>query len=123
MSKKILLIDDDPVSVKMIRFGLVERGYDVFCAADGEEGMSKVRKEEPDLIVLDVHMPNMNGYEFLTELKRVQGVNMTPIITLTANETLEDVFKLEGVKAYIVKPVNLSDLVMKIEECLKESGA
>ena len=63
-------------------------------------------------------MPNMNGYEFMGELKALQGFQTTPVIMLTANETMEDMFKLEGVKAYFVKPIMVNELVAKIVECI-----
>ncbi|MDP8212668.1 MAG: response regulator [Candidatus Zapsychrus exili] len=118
MAHKILIIDDDEIGITLVKFGLVSKGYDTVVASDGEEGLKQVKEYKPDLIVLDVQMLNMNGYEFVGELKRIEGVETTPIIMLTANETMEDVFKLEGVKAYFVKPVNLVDLVAKIKECL-----
>ena len=118
MAHKILIVDDERVNMALIKFGLSEKRYEVVEASDGLEGLQQVRKESPDLIVLDVRMPNMNGYEFMGELKSIQGYKTTPVIMLTANETMEDVFKLEGVKAYFVKPVKITELVSKIVECL-----
>jgi len=118
MAHKILIIDDERVNVTLVQFGLKEQHYEVIVAYDGDEGLKKVREENPDLIVLDVQMPNMNGYEFMTELKAFQGFETTPVIMLTANETMEDIFKLEGVKGYFVKPVSLSALMEKIKECI-----
>ena len=118
MAHKILLIDDEKTTVTLVKFGLSSERYDVVVAYDGDEGLKEVENEKPDLIVLDVQMPNMSGYEFMGELKMRQGVETTPVIMLTANETMEDVFKLEGVKGYFVKPVELEDLVKKIQECI-----
>ncbi len=118
MAHKILIIDDEKVNLTLVKFGLAEQGYDVIVAHDGNEGLKKVADENPDLIVLDIQMPNMNGYEFMAELKTSQGFETTPVIMLTANETMEDIFKLEGVQGYFVKPVKISDLIQKIQECL-----
>lgn len=121
MAHKILVVDDERITVALVKFGLAEKMYDVVVAHDGAEGLEAVQAEKPDLIVLDVQMPKMNGFEFMNELKDIQGVDTTPVIMLTANETMEDVFKLEGVKGYFVKPVNLPLLIEKIVECLGEN--
>lgn len=118
MAQKILIVDDDRINTAIIKFSLSERGYDVSFADDGDKGILKVQKETPDLIVLDVQMPNMNGFEFVNELKSFQGMDMTPVIMLTANETMEEMFKLEGVKAYFVKPIDPPKLIEKIIEIL-----
>lgn len=118
MAHKILVVDDDKINVALVKFGLAEARYDVIFAHDGDEGIEVVKKEKPDLIVLDVQMPNMNGYEFMTELKSTEEQASMPVIMLTANETMEDTFKLEGVKGYFVKPVDMPSLVAKIKECL-----
>ena len=118
MPHKILVIDDDKINVTLVKFGLAEQNYSVVFAHNGEEGIAKVKKEKPDLVVLDIQMPKMNGYEFMNELKSIPEFSRTPVIMLTANDMLEDVFKVEGVKAYFVKPVNLPGLVQKIKECL-----
>jgi len=118
MAQKILVIDDEETSVVLIKSCLIEKGYKVIVARDGEEGLQAVKEKKPDLIVLDVQMPKMNGYEFMTELKSLQGFTTTPVIMLTGNETMQDVFKLEGVKDYFVKPVKIPEMVDKIIECL-----
>ena len=118
MPHKILVIDDDKINVALVKFGLAEQGYDVVFANDGTDGFKQLKHEKPDLIVLDIQMPKMSGYEFVNEVKSMDGYNTIPIIMLTANETMEDIFRIEGVKAYFLKPVNLSGLVTKIKECL-----
>ncbi len=118
MTHKILIVDDERTTVALVKFGLAGQGYEVITANDGQEALTKVEAENPDLIVLDVQMPNMSGYEFMGELKQRQGIETTPVIMLTANETMQDIFKLEGVKGYFVKPVDISKLVENIEKCL-----
>ncbi len=115
---KILIVDDDKINTALVKFNLSERGYGVVQAEDGAEGIEKVKEFNPDLIILDIQMPYMNGYEFMAELKRVQGAETTKVIMLTANETMEDIFKMEGVKGYFVKPVDMKALFVKIEELL-----
>lgn len=118
MAHKVLLVDDERVNVALIKFGLASLRYHVIEAVDGIEGLAKVEAEKPDIIILDVMMPKMNGYEFMGELKARQGFQTTPVIMLTANETMQDMFKLEGVKAYFVKPVMVRQLAEKIVECI-----
>lgn len=118
MAHKILAVDDEKVSLSLIKFGLAANRYEVVTATDGEIGLKMVEQERPDLIVLDIGLPNLNGYEFMQELKQREGFKDTPVIILTGNETMEEVFKLEGIKKYFVKPVDISDLVDCITGCL-----
>ncbi|MBF0532276.1 MAG: response regulator [Candidatus Omnitrophica bacterium] len=118
MAQKILIIDDERVNLSLVKFTLAEKGYAVSQAVDGEEGIAKVQSESPDLIILDVQMPRMNGYEFMGALKSLQGAQITPVIMLTANETMEGMFKLEGARAYFVKPVNMAAFLSKVKEIL-----
>lgn len=121
MTHKILLVDDDKGIVEVIKNVLIGQNYEVVTAFDGKDGLQKVENEDPDLIVLDIRMPSMNGYEFirtLREKRNVAGKPMLPIIVLTAKEEMEEVFKLEGAKGYLVKPVDPILLTKKIEECL-----
>lgn len=125
MAHKILLIEDDKGTVEVIKKILTGKGYEVVTAYDGKEGIKKVWSETPDLIVLDIRMPSMNGYEFICTLRAETGGSdkpMVPIIVLTAREEMEEVFKLEGAKGYLVKPVDPVRLIQKIEECLDSNG-
>ncbi|MBF0620171.1 MAG: response regulator [Candidatus Omnitrophica bacterium] len=118
MPKKILLVDDDRLNITLIQFGLKEKRYDVVTAADGAEGLECVRQERPDLIVLDVQMPRMGGFEFMNELKSVSGGADIPVLMLTANENMQELFLSEGVKGYFVKPVDPVKLEAKIRQVL-----
>ncbi len=121
MAHKILIVDDEKINIAIIKFGLAQQRYEVVVANDGLEGLEYVKKHKPDLIILDVQMPNMNGYEFMTELKNIEYIIPPPVIMLTGNETMQDIFKLEGVKGYFVKPVELPDLLKKIVETIGEN--
>jgi len=121
MAYKILLVDDDKGIVEVIKNILIGQNYEVVTAYDGKEGIEKVQSENPDLIVLDVRMPSMNGYEFMRALRfevSNEDKPVTPVIVLTAKEKMEEVFMLEGAKGYLVKPVDSAKLIKKIEECL-----
>lgn len=118
MPHKILLIDDDRLNIALVKFALAEQRYEVMIAPDGLDGLKKYNETKPDLIVLDIQMPKMNGYEFMTELRHISPGDHVPVIMLTASETLEDVFRMEGVKGYFVKPVDLPKLIEKIKQLL-----
>lgn len=119
MSKKILIIDDDQVNVQLVRSRLEQNGYTVVSALDGAVGMEMVTVEKPDLVILDVEMPRMNGYTFMTELRKRGGsAPLPPVIVLTAHETMQPIFTLKGVRGYLVKPLKIDELLHKIQECL-----
>jgi CheY-like chemotaxis protein len=118
MSKKILIIDDDQVNVQLVRSRLEQNGYDVVSALDGAVGLEMVKVEKPDLVILDVEMPRMNGYTFMTELRKRGGNDLPPVIVLTAHETMQPIFTLKGVRGYLVKPLKIDELLQKIAECL-----
>jgi CheY-like chemotaxis protein len=117
MRKKVLIVDDDRMNTTMVRFVLKEQ-YDVVSAENGRIGIEAVKSEKPDLIVLDVQMPEMSGFEFMSELKGLPGAVGIPVIMLTANENMQEIFLCEGVKGYFVKPLNTDKLEAKIKECL-----
>ena len=118
MSRKILIVDDDRLTLTLIRFALKEQRYDVATAMDGLEALDAVKAFRPDLIVLDVQMPKMSGFEFMNELKGIPGGSVIPVIMLTANDNMQDIFLAEGVKGYLVKPVDPPELEARIRACL-----
>ncbi|MBF0122899.1 MAG: response regulator [Candidatus Omnitrophica bacterium] len=122
MQKKILVVDDDRLNTTLIRFSLRDENYAVVTAHDGLEGIAAVKEEAPDLIVLDIQMPEMSGFEFMNELKMLPGASRIPVVMLTANAEMKDIFFSEGVKGYFVKPVDMPKLLAKIRECLGSSG-
>lgn len=115
MAKKILIIEDEKVSQALVKFGLKESLFDVLVAEDGDIGLKKVQQEHPDLIILDVGLPHVDGYQFIKELRTLEEFHDIPVIVLTSNETLENVFKLEGIKEYLIKPVPLAELVERVK--------
>ncbi len=119
MAKKILVVDDDRMSVTLLQFTLKEQDYEVASADDGFKGLEMVKSFKPDLIILDVQMPNMSGFEFMSEVKRMPEGIHTPVIMLTANETMHDVFFGEGAKDYFIKPIETPKLLARIRECLR----
>lgn len=119
MAQKILVIDDEPNVIRIVRTRLEANGYEVADACDGEDGLKKVKLERPDLILVDVMMPKMNGYDFVRNIRADVSTENIPIIMLTAKGKMKDLFNLEGVEDYIVKPYEPEVLLSKIEEHLK----
>lgn len=116
---KIMLIDDDPSLQLALRHLIAEAGYDFCCAGNGREGLALIDAERPDLLLLDVMMPGMNGYDVCTAL-RERG-HRIPIVFLSAKGDIVD--KSIGFKAggddYLVKPFDNSELLLRIEAHLR----
>jgi len=106
MPKKILVVDDEPHIVKMVESRLKANGYEVIIAYDGQEAVEKVKSDMPDLIVLDLLLPKIDGYMVFDMLKQEEKYKNIPIVMLTARAGYEDMKKgLEiGAIAYVTKP-------------------
>lgn len=122
MAKKILVIDDEPRLLKAITIRLKASDYEVITGQDGAEGLEKAKSLNPDLIVLDILMPKMDGYEVCRLLKFDEKYKSIPVIMLTAKA--QDIDKAMGKKVgaddYITKPFETQDLVDKIKKHLGE---
>ncbi|MDJ0766357.1 MAG: response regulator transcription factor [Myxococcota bacterium] len=119
MQEKILVIEDDRDIAKGLRHNLRFEGYEVHLASDGIEGLDLARSKQPDLILLDVMLPKMNGFEVLRELRRLD--QETPVIVLSAKGGEIDVVRgLElGADDYVPKPFGLSELLARINSVLR----
>lgn len=113
MAKKILAVDDEKHIVRLVQVNLERQGYEVITASDGKEALQKVEDERPDLVVLDVMMPYMDGFEVLQNLRRNPATREIPVIMLTAKAQDADVFKgwQSGVDCYLTKPFNPMELI------------
>jgi two-component system alkaline phosphatase synthesis response regulator PhoP len=111
--KKILAVDDEKHIVRLVQVNLERAGYEVVTANDGKEALQKVQDENPDLLVLDVMMPYMDGFEVLQNLRRNPATRDIPVIMLTAKAQDADVFKgwQSGVDCYLTKPFNPMELL------------
>jgi DNA-binding response OmpR family regulator len=118
--KRILFIEDEPDQVKMIRLRLERTGYHVITASDGEEGVRLAVKEKPDLILLDIIMPGLDGFEVCRRLRSDPATKDTPIIATTAagTDNLEHRCLSAGADDCIRKPYESADLVSKIKALL-----
>jgi two-component system phosphate regulon response regulator PhoB len=118
---KVLVIEDDETIAKMVRANLTASGYRVSCAGTGEEGIQMVRTETPDVILLDVKMPGMSGWEVIDELRADPRLKDVPVIVITASlkETDEASVLATGVQALLTKPFSVNRLMMKIDQVLE----
>jgi len=117
MAKKILVVDDERHIVRLVEVNLQRAGYDVETAYDGVEALEKVKNAKPDMIVLDVMMPRMDGFEVLQNLQANAGTADIPVIMLTAKAQDADIFKgwQSGVSSYLTKPFNPRELLTFVE--------
>src|SRR4030042_4011129 len=122
MPKKILVVDDEAQLVDMVKVRLEANNYLVLTAFDGQEGLEKACKDNPDLIILDLIVPKMDGYKVCGLLKADTRYNKIPIIMFTARaqETDIQMGKEVGANAYLTKPFEPQMLLGKIKELLKE---
>ena len=113
MPRKILAVDDEKHICRLVQVNLERQGYEVVTANDGKEALEKVQTERPDLVVLDVMMPYMDGFEVLQTLRRNPETRDIPVIMLTAKAQDADVFKgwQSGVDCYLTKPFNPMELI------------
>jgi two-component system alkaline phosphatase synthesis response regulator PhoP/two-component system response regulator VicR len=123
MAEKVLVCDDERHIVRLIQVNLERHGYQVVTAFDGKEGLEKIRAEKPRIVVLDVMMPYMDGFEVLKHIRREPETEHLPVIMLTAKAQDKDVFEgyHYGADMYLTKPFNPMELVTFVKRIL-ESG-
>ena len=118
--RKILFIDDEPDQIMIVRTRLEALGYKVISALDGEEGLTKAAEERPDLILLDLVMPVMDGYEVCGILKKNRLTRDIPVVVITGfgTENAEEMFRHAKADGFIPKPYDTDKLVKKINSLL-----
>lgn len=119
--KKILLVDDSR-TVLLMEQGLLSRCYDVVTATDGVAGLAAALAHRPDLILLDVLMPGMNGFQVLAALRAREETRAVPVIMVTSRGELENVEAgyRGGASEYVLKPIHAAELIAKVRSCLGE---
>lgn len=124
MPHTILIIDDDIEALRLIGLMLKRKGYNIQTASSGAQGLTRAIETQPDLIILDIMMPGMNGYEVAKELSNNPHTTNTPILFFTAKNTLP--YKIEGFQAggddYITKPTHPADLMTRVEALLQRTA-
>lgn len=120
-NEKILVVDDDTNICELLRLYLTKEGYQVTTANDGEEGLDKFNQVKPDMVLLDVMMPKMDGLEVC---RRIRKLGNTPVMMLTAKgETFDKVLGLElGADDYVVKPFDAKEIVARIKAVMRRTG-
>jgi DNA-binding response OmpR family regulator len=118
--KKILLVDDSSTVLLMERMILSKSEYDVVTARDGQEGVEKALSEKPDLILMDVVMPRMDGFEACKKLREQDATKAIPVIMVTTRGELASVESgyASGCNDYVTKPINGLELLAKVRSCL-----
>ena len=114
--KKVLVVDDSPTERHVLVDLLTKNGYQVITAESGEEGVEKAKKELPDLVLMDVVMPGLNGYQATRTLTREESTKDIPIIVCTSKgQETDKIWGLrQGAQDYLVKPINGDELLAKI---------
>ena len=121
LAKKVLVVDDEKLIVKGIRFSLEQDGMEVDCAYDGEEALAAARKTEYDVVLLDVMLPKLTGFEVCQQIREFSNM---PIIMLTAKgDDMDKILGLEyGADDYITKPFNILEVKARIKAIIRRSG-
>ena len=120
MSARILIIEDNPTNLDLMTYLLSAFGYTTFIARDGEEGLEVARQEVPDLIICDVHLPTLDGYEVARWLKSHPQLHRIPLVAVTALAMVGDRSKIlaSGFDGYIAKPISPETFVQEVEKFL-----
>ncbi|TEU14678.1 MAG: response regulator transcription factor [Anaerolineales bacterium] len=121
MATRILIVDDEPPIIDVLEYNLKKANYEVIVARDGQEALDKARRQQPDLVILDLMLPKLDGLEVCRALRRDSDL---PIIMLTAkDEEIDRVVGLElGADDYVVKPFSVRELVARVKTVLRRSG-
>jgi DNA-binding response OmpR family regulator len=124
MKQRVLVIDDDPAALRLTGYIFERAGYEVYEAANGIEGLAKAQEVKPDLVILDVMMPDMSGLEVCQRLRAQPAMAQLPIIMLSAKGQVDD--KISGFQAgaddYVPKPVAPEELLVRARALLQRVG-
>ena len=123
--EKVLIVDDEEHIVELLQFNLVNAGYKVITANNGLDALKKVKENKPDLLLLDLMLPGMDGLDVCKEIKRDKETSKTSIIRLTAkSEELDKILGLElGADDYITKPFSIRELLARVKAVLRRSNS
>ncbi len=122
MAHKILAVDDEKHIVRLVQINLQKEGYEVVTASTGREALEQVERENPDLVIMDVMMPEMGGFEALQIMKAGEKTSQIPVIMLTAKAQDADVFQgwKSGADLYLTKPFNPQELLTFVKRILQD---
>ncbi len=122
MNEKILIIEDNPVHTRLVEMTLRAKNYTILKATNGEEALDVATRERPDLIIMDLNLPQMTGFEVTKKLRENPAFSQTPIIAVTAYAMREDRERVieSGCDAYLTKPIDTRELPGVIAEMLRQ---
>ena len=120
MKRKILIVDDEPNIVMSLEYTFKKQDFEVFIARDGSEALEILKHEVPDVVLLYIMMPNVDGYQTLTKIKNTNGLEHTKVVFLTAKNKASDIEKglKLGADKYLTKPFSVKKIVSEILELL-----
>jgi DNA-binding response OmpR family regulator len=123
MAPKILVVDDEPDVLLIVKTGMQAEGYEVVTASNGVDALAMVKEEKPDVVILDVMMPLMDGFEVLAKLKEDDATAAVPVIMLTGLSERSKIQKalVSGIHFYVVKPFEFEELIQKVRTVLNAS--
>jgi DNA-binding response OmpR family regulator len=125
MAKRILVIDDEPVMLKVVSFRLKNAGYEVVTASSAGQGLALIRSEHPDLVLLDVQLPDMTGFEVCRRVKQDDALKGIPVVFFTASNATDDMDRAVeqyGAQGCIRKPFEPQELLARIQALLERGG-
>ena len=125
MGKKILVIEDDPATLRLVDYSLRQEGYEIITASNGLEGIRKALAKSPDLVILDVMLPGMDGFEICYRLRSEPVTAKLPILMFSAKA--QEIDKDTGIKVgaddYLTKPSAPADIILHVEKLLAKKGS
>jgi CheY-like chemotaxis protein len=118
--KKILIVDDEQLTRAVLQHNVILAGYDVIVASNGREAMQKIQEVTPDLIVVDLVMPDMNGFEMLRRIRSNKETMQTPVIVVSALQSQTDIeeAKASGADIYLTKPIKPEEFIKHVKKYL-----
>ena len=124
MNKNILIIEDDPSTLRFVEYTLQQEGLQVFTARNGLDGLKSAQTQQPDLIILDIMLPGLDGYEVCHRLRQKAETASIPVLILSAKARQEDkdMGMRVGADDYLTKPVDPSEIVTKVQALLAGNG-
>ncbi|MEW6557844.1 MAG: response regulator [Elusimicrobiota bacterium] len=122
MQKKILIVEDDPPILEFLAFWLTKQDYEISTAEDGLSALEKIKTDKPDLILLDVMLPQMDGFEVCKKIRADENTKNIPVIFVTCKDAIEDIEKgfNVGGNDYVTKPIDNNHLLGRIKKILAE---
>lgn len=118
MKRKLLIVDDEPNIVMSLEYAFKKNDFDVYIARDGSEALNILNETFPDVVLLDIMMPNVDGYQTLASIKKNENLNHTKVVFITAKNKASDIEKglSLGADKYLIKPFSVKKIVSEINE-------